>query len=128
MNSPARPLTSIRPNPIFGPTGVLPAVGNSRGRESAVKYIIRLFLIAIVAVSIALPELAWSQVYFVCRKYNPEKNCFICTDYSSTSSEEDAQARCANRGLDEAHYFPSVGAVAAWKLGNCTCFEERRSP
>jgi hypothetical protein len=92
------------------------------------KFIIKLFVTAIMAASFALPEVAWSQVYFVCRKYNPTKNCFICTDYSSTSSEEDAQARCASRGLDEAHYFPSVGAVFAWKLGNCTCFEERQSP
>jgi hypothetical protein len=92
------------------------------------KYMLRIAILAILAISLVLPELAWSQVYFVCRKYNPDKNCFICTNYSSTSSEEEAQARCANRGLDEAHYFPSVGAVFAWKLGNCTCLEERQAP
>ncbi len=48
------------------------------------KFMLRLVVIAVVAVSLALPELAWSQVYFVCRKYNPTKNCFICTNYSST--------------------------------------------
>jgi hypothetical protein len=92
------------------------------------KSMLRLVVLVILAVSLALPELAWSQVYFVCRKYNPDKNCFICTNYSSTSSEDDAQARCANRGMDEAHYFPSVAAAFAWKVGNCTCLEERQSP
>ncbi len=88
----------------------------------------RILVIAILAVFVALPEVAWSQVYFVCRKYNPDKNCFICTNYSSTSSEEDAQARCAKRGMDEAFYFRNVGAAFRWKLPNCTCLEERRSP
>ncbi len=86
------------------------------------KLMLKLLVVAILAVSFALPEVAWSQVYFVCRKYNPDKNCYICTSQSSTSTEEDAQARCAKRGMDEAFYFPSIGAVAAWKLPNCTCF------
>jgi hypothetical protein len=92
------------------------------------KIMLRLLVVAILAVSIALPEAAWSQVFTVCRKYNPDKNCYICTDYFTVSSEEEAQARCAKRGMDEAFYFPGVGAVARWKLGNCTCLEERPAP
>jgi hypothetical protein len=92
------------------------------------KTILTLLVLAILAVFIVLPEVAWPQVFTVCRKYNPDKNCYICTDYFSVSSEEEAQARCARRGMDEAFYFPGAGAVAAWKLGNCTCAEERRAP
>ena len=92
------------------------------------KPMLRLVVLAVLVVSFVLPQLAWSQVYFVCRKYNPTKNCYICTNYSSTSSEEEAQARCGARGMDEAHYFPSVGAAFAWKVPNCTCLEERGAP
>ncbi len=92
------------------------------------KLMLRLVVLAILVVSFVLPQLAWSQVYFVCRKYNPTKNCYICTNYSSTSSEEDAQARCGSMGMDEAHYFPSVGAAFAWKVSHCTCLEERGAP
>jgi hypothetical protein len=87
-----------------------------------------LFVLGILVVSLALPEMALPQVYCVCRKFNPTKNCFICTGHFTTSSEEEAQARCAKRGMDEAYYFPSVGAVFRWKLPNCTCLEERQAP
>ena len=92
------------------------------------KLILKLFVLAVLVVCFALPEIAWPQVYTVCRKYNPDKNCYICTGHFSVSTEDEAQARCAKRGMDEAFYFPSIGAVAAWKLGNCTCLKERRAP
>lgn len=77
--------------------------------------------------TLAFPTVAWSQpniIFVVCRHYNADKNCYVCSDYFSVRTEEEAQKKCARRNGDP-YYFPSVGRVFAWKVSHCTCEEEQ---
>lgn len=91
------------------------------------RYLRSMFLVAMVVLSFGIPISASAQaigqvIYTVCRKYMVERNCYVCSKYFAVRSESEAQAKCSRWGADEdPFYFPSVGAVFAWKLPNCTC-------
>jgi hypothetical protein len=82
----------------------------------------KLFIAILFVVFSGVLEIASSQpILAVCRTYVANKNCYKCSDYFSVRSQDEAEERCSQMGYDETNYFPSVGAIAAWKLGNCTC-------
>ncbi|MFH1112724.1 MAG: hypothetical protein V1792_02270 [Pseudomonadota bacterium] len=80
----------------------------------------RLMVVAMVAVLIGAPATAsaWQIIYTVCQWYNADDNCYKCSNYFSVRSEEEAQKKC--KGATP-NFFPSVGALQAWMISNCTC-------
>lgn len=80
----------------------------------------KVFVLAATVLLLGLPNVASSQrvIFTICQWYNVEKNCYRCSDYFSVRSEDEARRRC--RG-GTPYYFPSVGALHGWMVGNCTC-------
>ncbi len=80
----------------------------------------RLLVGVMVAAVLLVPAAVSAQqiIYTVCQWYSAEGNCYKCSDYFSVRSEAQAQKRC--KGATP-YYFPSVGALQAWMIGNCTC-------
>jgi len=83
----------------------------------------KIFVMAVAAVFLGLSSFASAQqiIYVVCQSYKASKNCYKCSNYFSVRSEDQAQKRC--RGATP-NYFPSVGALQAWMLANCTCDDD----
>jgi hypothetical protein len=79
----------------------------------------KLFVLGAMVLFLGMPNLASSRIIFtVCQWYNVEKNCYRCSDYFSVRSEEEAKRKCKG---GTPYYFPSVGALHGWMIGNCTC-------
>lgn len=83
----------------------------------------KLLVLMVAVVLLVIPSIAsaYQIIYTLCQWYDVEKNCYHCSDYFSVRSEEEAQRKC--RGATP-YYFPSVGALHSWMLGNCTCDKE----
>jgi hypothetical protein len=77
-------------------------------------------VLVMATVLIVVPSMASAQqiIYTLCQWFNAEKNCYRCSDYFSVRSEEQAQKKCKG---GTPFYFPSVGALQAWMISNCTC-------
>jgi hypothetical protein len=82
-------------------------------------------LLTVLIMAWIVPEIA-SSAYVVCRR-QANRGCYICSDYFHANSEDEAAKRCAKL-RSRAYLFRSIGGVAAWKLGNCTCEEEDSAP
>jgi len=84
------------------------------------KSVKRWLVVVMVAVMLVAPVTASAQriIYTVCQWYSADDNCYKCSDYFSVRSEDQAQKKCR---AGTPHYFPSVGALQAWMISNCTC-------
>jgi hypothetical protein len=84
----------------------------------SMKRLLVLVMVAILLGASAAPVSAQRIIYVVCQWFSAEKNCYKCSDYFSVRSEAQAQKRCRS---GTPFYFPSVGALQGWMIGNCTC-------
>ncbi|MDQ7782772.1 MAG: hypothetical protein RDU20_07825 [Desulfomonilaceae bacterium] len=80
----------------------------------------RLVVVVMAVFLVAAPVAASAQqiIYTLCQWYDADRNCYKCSDYFSVRSQAEAEKRC--KGATP-YYFPSVGAMQAWKISNCTC-------